>query len=152
MGLKFTRKLCFWVNFVLPKLYLCIPDHFQYSKSHVPWIFRCHRIVQNTLFPLISILASVRAWIVVWCRRKFKTKMEIENVDFLNVDAHWHHTMKFWKLRKFWKQNIEFRYLWIFFIFDNYVIFFLNIDEWLCSEIIWIHRYFFRCEYICFFS
>jgi hypothetical protein len=30
-----------------------------------------------------------------------------------------------------------------------YVIFFLNIDEWLYSEIIWIDRYFFRCGYIC---
>jgi hypothetical protein len=44
---------------------------------------------KNPLFPLISILSSVRAWIVVWCRRKFKVKMEIENIDFFNVDANW---------------------------------------------------------------
>ena len=39
VGLKFTRKLCFRVNVVLPMLYLYIPNHFQYSKSHVPWSF-----------------------------------------------------------------------------------------------------------------
>ena len=51
----------------------------------------CHASfdAQNPLFPPISILASVRAWIVVWCRRKFKIKMEIENIDFFNVDANW---------------------------------------------------------------
>ena len=39
VGLKFTWKLCFRVNFVLPMLYLYIPNHFQYSKSHVAWSF-----------------------------------------------------------------------------------------------------------------
>jgi hypothetical protein len=51
VGLKFTRKLCFRVNSVLPMLYLYIPNHFQNSKSHVPWIFRRHRIRAKPTFP-----------------------------------------------------------------------------------------------------
>ena len=51
VGLKFTGKLCFRVNVVLPMLYLYIPNHFQHRKSHVPWIFRRHRIRANRTFP-----------------------------------------------------------------------------------------------------
>ena len=39
VGLKFTRKLCLRVNFILPMLYQYISNYFQYSKSHVPCIF-----------------------------------------------------------------------------------------------------------------